>query len=160
MTGHGVWRLTGWALGCVVLLLSVASCARRPKDERVDVKTALLPEAAADEKSFSGYQPAKPYAAAGNNLVGRTIFQADAAAGYRVEVRDWKVPPGKQTDSITLPGAAFIEVRSGAGSLAAGEKKQELQLGTIASISQEQPFTIANNGPAPLSLRMYVVLTP
>jgi len=144
----------------MILLLFLAGCSRRPKEERVDVKTALLPETAADEKNFSSYQPAKPFAAAGNNVFGRTIFQADAESGYRIEVRDWKVAPGKQTDSTTLPGAAFIEVRSGAGTLQAGETKQEFQLGAIASISQDQPFTIANNGPGPLSLRVYVVLTP
>ncbi|HEV2690433.1 MAG TPA: hypothetical protein VGV35_17875 [Bryobacteraceae bacterium] len=148
------------AAGCVLVLLSFTACRQRPKSDRVDVKTALLPEASAEEKNFSSYQPAKPYAAAGNNVLGRTVFQADAPAGYRVEVRDWKVAPGKQTDSTTLPGAAFIEVRSGAGTLSSGPNKQDLPLGAIASISQDQAFTIANTGTGPLSLRVYLVLTP
>jgi hypothetical protein len=61
MVGFGRFRVIG-PLGCLVLVLSLIGCARRPKDERVDVKTALLPESAADEKSLSSYQPAKPYA--------------------------------------------------------------------------------------------------
>jgi hypothetical protein len=148
-----------WLLSCLVIL-SVTGCARRPKDDRVDIKTALLPEVAADEKNLSSYQPPKPYAAAGSSALARTIFQADAPAGYRVEVRDWKVPVGKQTDNAALPGAAFIEVRAGSGSLQAGDKKQDLPLGAVVSISQDQPFTIANTGPWPLVLRVYVVSTP
>jgi hypothetical protein len=158
MVGCGRFRVL-WPLGCLVLVLSLVGCARRPKDERVDVKTALLPETAGDEKSLSSFQPAKPYAAKGDAL-GRTVFQADAPAGYRVEVRDWKVPVGKQTDGTALPGAAFIEARSGTGSLQTGDKKQELQFGAIVSISQDQPFTIANTGQWPLVLRVYVVSAP
>jgi hypothetical protein len=142
------------------VVLTLTSCTSRPKEERVDIKTALLEEAAADEKNLSSYQPAKPYATAGNGLLARTVFQADAPAGSRIEARDWKVPIGKQTDSTTLPGAAFIEVRSGAGSLQAGDKKQDLPLGTIVAISQDQPFTITNTGQWLLVLRVYVVSTP
>ena len=148
------------AAHCIVALLCLAGCNQRPKDERVDVKTALLPEVSPDDKNPSNYQPAKPYAKAAENLLARTVFQADAAAGYRVEVRDWKLPGGKQSGATTLPGAAFIEVRSGAGAVQIGDKKQELQLGAIVSVSQDQSFTITSNGPGPLTLRMYVVLTP
>ena len=160
MQGRGVFRINCWPLSCLLVVLSLAGCTSRPKDERVDIKTALLPEAAADEKTLSSYQPAKPYAAAGNGLLARTVFQADAPAGSRIEVRDWKVPVGKQADNTTLPGAAFIEVRSGSGSLQAGNKKQELPLGMIVSISQDQPFNITNTGQELLVLRLYVVSTP
>jgi len=145
---------------CAGLLVSFTACKQRPKTDRIDVKTSLLPEAAAEEKNLSAYQPAKPFAVAGNNVLGRTVFQADAAAGYRVEVRDWKVAPGKQTDSNTLPGAAFVEVRSGAGSLQLGTQKQDLQLGAVVSISQGDAFTIANTSPGPLTLRVYLISTP
>ena len=145
--------------GCALLLVSFIACSKRPKSDRIDVKTSLLPEAAAEEKNFSNFQPSKPFAVAGNNVLGRTVFQADAAAGYRVEVRDWKVAPGKQTDSTTLQGAAFVEVRSGAGSLQAGSRKQDLPLGAVTSISQGDAFTIANTGTGPLSLRVYVIST-
>jgi|HubBroStandDraft_6_1064221.scaffolds.fasta_scaffold1522947_1 quercetin dioxygenase-like cupin family protein len=142
---------------CVILLFSIASCGRRPTDQRVDVKTALLPEVAPDDKTFSDYQPAQAYAASDNGVFARTIFQADAAAGTRIEVRDWKLPPGKQTTPITLPGAAFIEVRSGSGTLQAGDQKQELQLGAIVPVSHNQSFTIANSSQFTMAMRVYVV---
>jgi hypothetical protein len=144
-------------LGCVFLVLFVAACGRRPSSDRIDVKTSLLPEAAAQDKAFSDYQPAKPYIAGENGVLVRTVFQADGGTGYGVEVRDWKVPAGRQTDSTTLLGAAFIEVRSGSGTLDITGKKQELGLGRIVSISQDQAFIIANTGQFELTLRVYVV---
>lgn len=142
---------------CLILALSTASCSRRPTDQRVDVKTTLLPELPAGDKAFSGYQPAKAYADTGNGLLARTIFEAAAAAGARIEVTDWKLAPGKQSTPITLPGAAFIEVRSGSGTLQAGDRTQQLQPGTIIPVSQDQPFTIANSGQFTLTMRVSVV---
>jgi len=144
-------------LVCVILLFPAASCNRRPPDKRVDVKTALLPEIAADDKAFSAYQPANAFAATGNGIIARTVFQADAALGTHIDVLDWKLPPGKQTSATTLPGAAFIEVRSGSGTLQAGAQNQDLPLGAIVSVSQDQSFTITNNGQLMLTMRVYVV---
>jgi hypothetical protein len=101
-------------------------------------------------------QPPQAYAASDNGVFARTIFQADAAAGTRIEVRDWKLPPGKQTTPITLPGAAFIEARSGSGTLQAGDQKQELQLGAIVPVSHNQSFTIANSSQFTMAMRVYV----
>jgi hypothetical protein len=142
---------------CAILLFTVAGCSRRPTSERIDVKTALLPEIAGDDKAFSGYQPGKGYAATDNSLLTRTVFQAAAAAGTRIEVRDWKLAAGKQTTPMTLPGAAFIEVRSGSGTLQSGDQRQELQLGAIIPISQDQSFTITNSSQFILTMRVYVI---
>lgn len=147
-------------LVCVILLLSIASCSRRPTDQRMDVKTALLPEVAPDNKAFSDYQPAKPYAATDNGVLARTIFQAAGVAGTRIEVRDWTLPPGKQTTPITLPGAALIEVRSGSGTVRVADQRRELQLGAIVPVSQDQSFAIANSGQLTLAMRVYVVSQP
>ncbi|HTC32885.1 MAG TPA: hypothetical protein VK724_05920 [Bryobacteraceae bacterium] len=144
-------------LVCVILLFSAASCNRRPTDKRVDIKTALLPEIAADDKAFSAYQPTNAYAASANGLLERTVFQADTAPGTHIDVRDWKLPPGKQTSAITLPGAAFIEVRSGSGTLMSGAQTQQLPLGAFVSVSQDQSFTITNSGQLVLTMRVYVV---
>jgi hypothetical protein len=132
-------------------------CGRRPNNERVDVKTSLLPEVAAETKELSTYQPAKPYAALNNGVLARTVFQTDGPAGYHVDVQDWQVPAGKQADGSSLAGGAIVEVRSGTGSLQSGGQKNDLALGAVTSIPQGQAFTIANTGQVPLILRLYVV---
>jgi quercetin dioxygenase-like cupin family protein len=86
------------------------------------------------------------------------VFEAGASPGYGVEVRDWKIPAGKQTESTTLPGAAFVEVLSGGGSLTTGDQKQEIKPGTIFPISQGEAFAIANGGRLPLDLRIYLMM--
>jgi hypothetical protein len=58
---------------------------------------------------------------------------------------------------MTLPGAAFIEVRSGSGTLQSGDQRQELQLGAIIPISQDQSFTITNSSQFILTMRVYVI---
>ena len=142
---------------CAILLCSIIGCSHRPTDKRVDVKTTMLPEVAAGDNAFSSYRPAKAYAAYDNGILGRTVFQAGATAGSSIEVRDWKLAPGKQTAAIALPGAAFIEVRSGSAQLQAAGQTQELQLGAIVHVSQDEPFTITNGGQATLTMRVYVV---
>ena len=68
-----------------------------------------------------------------------------------------KLPPGKQTTPVTLPGAALIEVRSGTGVLQAGDQRQELQLGAIVAVSQDQSFILTNSGQLTLTMRVYIV---
>lgn len=152
------WRsLTTIAIGCLIISGWLAGCASRPKDERVNQTTPALPPVSTDAKSFASYQPAKSYAAIGTSLLGRTVFEGDGPPGYRIEVRDWKVSAGKQTGAITVPGAAFFEVRSGEGSLSTVGQKTDLKPGSTFSISQGQQFELTSNGSLPLSLRLYLV---
>lgn len=142
---------------CVTLIFLAASCGRRPPDQRVDLKAQPLPEIPPNDKAFSAYQPAKPYAATDIGVLTRTVFQTDAPSGSRIEVTDWRLPAGKLTTPISLPGAAFIEVRSGTGTVQVGDTKQEVALGSIISASQGLTFTVAAFNQSELNLRLYVV---
>ena len=144
----------------------------QPKDEKVEIKNSLLPEAATDAKNFSNYQPGRPYSVAGT-VLARTVFQANAPSGspanalagsptnapggYHVEVLDWAIPPRKETGTTTLPGAAFFEVRSGSGTLVIGKQRQKLGPGATFSASEGQPVEIKNGGESLLHLRIYMV---
>jgi hypothetical protein len=150
-------RMMATAIGCLVFSSWFAGCASRPKDERVDQKTPALPPLSTDEKSFASYQPEKSYTALGTSLLGRTVFEGDGPPGYQIGVRDWKVSPGKHTGAMTLPGAAFFEVRSGEGSLSTGGQMTDLKLGSTFSISQGQQFELSSSEGLPLSLRLYLV---
>ena len=158
MTRFRGLRIAAAAPFCLISLILLASCSRRPKDERVDVKTPELPPVATDEKSFASYQPAKPYVTLTPSVLARTVYSGDGPPGYRIEVRDWMVAAGKQSGSTTVPGAAFFEVRSGEGSLTVGGQIQQLQLGATFSVSQDQPFELTSSGSLPLRLRLYLVI--
>jgi len=153
----GKWRpAVAAAIYGLALSIWLAGCGSRPKDERVDQKTPPLPPVSTDEKSFASYQPARPYAALGSALLSRTVFSGDGPAGYRVEAQDWKVSAGKPTGNMTVPGAAFFEVRSGEGSINTGGQKTDLKPGSTFSVSQGQQFELSSRD-APLTLRLYVV---
>jgi quercetin dioxygenase-like cupin family protein len=120
-------------------------------------KTRPLPEVPAGERNLSSYAPAKPYVEAGPAVLTRTLFEASAPSGYSVEVRDIFVDPRKQSGDLRLPGAAFLEVRYGAGVMRAGNQRQELKLGSIVSIPQGQSFSLESTSDEPLTIRVDLI---
>lgn len=120
-------------------------------------KTRPLPEVAADDKNFSGYHAAKAFAQAPSGHFGRTLYQSDGPPGYRVEVQDLSVASKKRVDSISLPGAAFLDVRSGSGIITVAEKKQELIVGSSFSVNQGQSFALEATSDYPLTVRVYLI---
>ncbi len=167
------WR-TGLAilLGSMYIVCYPSGSYGQAKDEKVEIKNSLLPEIGTDAKNLSNYHPTRPYSVAGSVLT-RTVFQANAPGGspanalggppanapggYHVEVLDWAIPARKETGATALPGAAFIEVRSGSGTLVFGQQQQKVGPGATFSASQGQPFEIKNGGEWPLHLRIYIV---
>jgi hypothetical protein len=145
------------AIGSLALGLLMQGCTSRTPEERVDVQTPPLAPIGPEEKNFSSYQPAKPFASQGQALLTRVAFTADGPPGYGIEARDWQVVAGKQTGAMTLAGAAFFEVGSGEGSLDSGGAKTELKAGVTFSVSQGQQFELSAGGSLPLSLRLYLV---
>jgi len=134
------------------LLLVLFACQRGERKE----KTELLHEAGPDERHFSPYEPANPYAEAGKGLLARTIFETEGPPGVRIEVRDFLVAPGQTTEHVSFPGASIIAVRSGAGLLVAGEKRQEVASGRTLLVSEGESFVIENKGVLPIGLRVYL----
>ena len=159
-------------LGSICMLCCPLDSSGQSKDEKVEIKNSLLPEAAAGATKRSDYRPARPYSVVGS-VLARTVFQATAPGGppatalgsspaiapegYHVEVLDWAIPVRKATGRATLPGAAFVEVRSGSGTLVSGQQQRKIGSGTTFSASQGQLFEIKNVGEGLLRLRLYIV---
>ena len=119
-------------------------------------KTRPLPETA-DASQKASSEPANPYTEASPGLFARAVFQADGPPGYRVEVRDLMIAPKKKAAEIKLAGAAFLEVRNGAGVLTQSEHRQEVAIGATFSISQGQSFTLEATSDQPLKIRAQIV---
>ncbi len=117
-----------------------------------------MPEVTAGDQRFSSYEPAHPYTTLSAGVLSRTVFEAAGPPGYRVEVRDLRVDGGGHAENVTLPGATFLETRYGSGGLVVtGGKRQDLQLGTVTSVSQGQSFTLDSAVGQPLILRAYLL---
>ena len=139
------------------VLSRIACDAQTPPRDKVPVeKTRPLPEVPSGDQKFSNYTPAHPYVEIVPGVLSRTVFEAAGPPGYRVEVRDLRIGPGKKVPNISLPGAVFLEVRYGGGAIVIGAKRQELQLGSTASISEGQSFEL-DSGEQPLTIRAYLL---
>ncbi len=152
MKRSGSTGLLPLTLMSLPILLLLFACQRGARQE----KTELLPEAGPNERNFSAYKPANAYAEAGKGLLVRTILETEGPPGMRVQVRDFLVAPGQRTDNVSFHGAAVVEVRSGAGSVIVGEKRQELVPGRTFSISEGQSLTLENKTALPIALRVYL----
>jgi hypothetical protein len=97
-------------LMCVLLLFSIASCSRRPTDQRV-ARPVLLAQVASDEKASSDYPPPKTCPVTGRSVFARRVIRLDAAARTHLKVRNWRLASGKPT-RLTLPSPALIKMRS------------------------------------------------
>jgi len=117
-------------------------------------KTPLLPDAAPNDKNFSPYEPRNAYAEVTKGLLSRTVFEAAGPPGTRIEIRDLLVGPGQNTESVSLPGAAALDVRSGSGTIVRGGQSQEFRTGATLGISEGESFVIQNKADIPIMVRV------
>jgi hypothetical protein len=148
------FSLVSLSLLCAI---SPSGCSRGPSQQLPIEKTKPLPEVTADNKNLSNYQPTNPYTQVAPGLFSRTVYKCEGPPGYLVEVRDLSVAPMKQAENISLPGAAFVEVRYGTGVFATGEKRQELNVGSTFSVSQGQSFALETTSDAALTMRVHLI---
>jgi len=95
----------------------------------------------------SGYTPSQPLRELRPGVLARTIYTAETRGRYSVEI--WEILAGgaKISDSVTLPGAAVIEIASGQGVFTIAGKTREVRTGDVFSFDEGQPFTIENRTP-------------
>lgn len=136
-------------LAGLLLAASAAGCQSRPG-------IGPLPGPPAGEINFSKSQPANPFTSVAPGLLARTVYSADSGAGYRVDVRDLLVGPGQKA-SASLPGAAVIEIRSGAGVMTMAGQSRELRTGSTLSLPEGQAFAIENTGGGALTIRVHLL---
>lgn len=139
-------------------LILCAGCSRKKDQVQID-KTRPLPEVAAGDQNFSSYKPANVFSEMAPALLARTVFQSPGPNGYRIEVRDLRLAGRKQAEGLTLPGAAFGEVRYGSGAVVIGDRRQDLALGATLSISQGQRFSLQSTSDQPLVIRFHLITT-
>jgi hypothetical protein len=134
-----------------ILSTSLVSCKRWT--ERGAKGLGLLPGAPTTGVAYSTTRPANPFRQYAPGLMARTLYSVASGAGYRIEVWDLMVGPGRTADSVSLPGGFVSEVRYGGGILAVGGKTQEIRLGATFSISEGSAFRLENRSDLPLVLR-------
>lgn len=139
----------------VSLVLLTAGCQfwqqRGPKG------TGLLPKPADDEKRFSSFQPANPYAQTAPGLLSRIVFEAPGLPGLHIEVRDLLIGPAQRAESIKLPGTQVAEVRAGTGAVTIDGQRQQIQPGSTFAIPDGKSFTVENTTNEAIQIRVHII---
>jgi hypothetical protein len=143
-------------MGVLFLGLVLTACSRQKPQIQIE-KTRPLPEVPAGDQGFSSYTPKIAFSEIAPMVLSRTVYQAPGPPGYRVEVRDLRVTARRKAEGLTLPGAAFAEVRYGAGVMTIGDKHQNLVSGTTSTISQGQHFSLESTSDQPLIVRVHLL---
>ena len=132
-------------------VLTTGGCSSRGYARAIGV----LPAQRGDLK-MSPYQPANPLLPVADGVVARTLHQAPAGAGYRVDTQELIVGPGPRKATLSLKSAGVFEITSGAGTIALGEKRQEISSGSTLAIPEGQPLTIENTGAGSITIRAHL----
>lgn len=120
--------------------------------------TGDLPPPPAGTSEFPTRTSAIPFERiAGQDAAMRTIFQGPGPDGSGIVIREIIVAPHADIALPPLPGPALVDPRSGAGSVKAGERSDELQSAKVVAVAAGVPLALRNSGDVPLVVKLYVV---
>jgi hypothetical protein len=159
-------RLARWTLPVAALLAAGCSCL----NPYCRGATGLLPPVTLSERDPGGprlaalqtaqatgrpdARPADPYAPAFGGALAREVYRASSGLGFRVEVREILIGPGRKASGIRLAGPAVVDVRSGAGRFRMDSESADRQAGATFVLPEGQGLEIDNPGAVPITLRV------
>ena len=132
----------------------IVSCATGCKTTDNGGKSGLPPPPP-DATNFSDYAPEAPLTPTRDGLAERKVFTSESVDGYVVEVRDFLISPKQPSVVVPLAGGAVVEVRDGVGNASIGDRKLEIQRGTVLTVNEGEQLVIAARG-EPVTLRTWI----
>jgi mannose-6-phosphate isomerase-like protein (cupin superfamily) len=140
----------------LLVVFLVGSCRK----QNVVTPVAAVPTAtpAIDRTQLAPDSSQNPYRQYAPGLLARTVYKAEGADRFEVEIWDLLVGPGKKTEPATLPGGAVFEVRSGEGVLQVSGKRNEVKTGATLAVGDGESFQIDNGSTeSAVSIRAVVI---
>ena len=131
----------------------------RYANRRAFLSGGPLPPPPSGQVAFAGSTPEHSFHLEEGNVLARTVFEAAAPSNSHIQIRDVMLPPNAKSKLAALPGPALVEVYSGDGTMALGEKAERsdrLTAGNMRSVPAGQVLAFDNQGALPLVLRLYV----
>ena len=147
-------RIVPTAIFCCAAM-TLTGC--KAYSERGAKGVGLLPKPTSAELHLSKYQPKNPYSQLAPGLLSRKLFETTGPKGSRIEINDLLVGPKQHSASVTFPGLAICEVKSGQGTMKVGSNDQKLELGTTFTIPKETPVAIENATEVPLAIQVHMI---
>jgi hypothetical protein len=93
----------------------------------------------------------------GQAAASRVLFEGAGPDNTQIVIREMLIGPGADVRLDALRGLALVDPRSGVGTLRAGDRSEQLQIGTAISVKPGIPIELTNDGDDSLMLRLYIV---
>jgi hypothetical protein len=87
----------------------------------------------------------------------RTIFQGQGPDNSNIEIREVIIGVRALVRLDPLSGQALVDLRSGEGSLQAGDRSLRLEVSNVRSVASGVPLEFRNSSDVPSVLRIYLV---
>ena len=142
--------------GSIALVLAVSGLAWGQDGSHSD--TGPLPPPPSGAAAYVGRPPAIPFERLGTQDGSmRTIFQGQGPDISNIEIREVIVGARALVRLDPLPGSALIDLRSGEGSLQAGDRSIQLWVSNVISVASGVPLDFRNSSDVSSVLRIYLV---
>lgn len=142
--------------GTIALVLAVSGLALGQDNSHSE--TGPLPPPPSDATAYVGQPPAIPFEKLGTQDGSmRTIFRGQGPNNSNIEVRELIIGARALVRLDPLPGSALVDLRSGEGSLQAGDRPVELGVSNVISVTSGVPLEFRSSSDVPSVLRIYLV---
>jgi hypothetical protein len=117
-----------------------------------------LPPPSRDLPIFASKPTTHPFEAMpGQPATSRVLFEGGGPDNTKIVIREMLIGAGADVHLDALPGPALIDTRSGAGTLRAGDRSEQLRIAAAIAVEPGVPIELTNGGDDSLLLRLYIV---
>ena len=142
--------------GSIALVLAVSGLALGQDGSHSDTGPLPLPPPGA--AAYVGRPPAIPFERLGTQDGSmRTIFRDQGPDNSNIEIREVIIGARALVRLDPLPGPALIDLRSGEGSLQAGDRSIQLGVSNVIPVASGVPLDFRNSSDVSSVLRIYLV---
>ena len=140
-----------------ILVVGVANAAFGQEAELAREGIGLLPEPTELPSALAGDTPSRPFVVDASGGVSRIIFETGENPDFKIVIRDYSIPPDRQTHTVALPTGALLHVLSGQGEIRVGENRLALTTAARFAAPPGTPLSVANNGEHPVVVRALIL---
>src|SRR5262245_4888188 len=92
-----------------------------------------------------------------SGVFSRTLFETDDNPNFKLVIRDFSIPPDRQTHTVTLPSGAFLHLLDEPSEISIAKQRLALRAGARTAVPAGAPIDVVNNGERAVVVRVLIV---